>query len=160
MTPKSNKLLIRGLLGAVLVFFLMPFLTLTCGGGGKLITMSGTQLVTGASLDSKDGYSSSRRSKKIKSEPLAAVAVLAAIAALALAFLRGKAGHLPARIGAAVCALSLLAMKLKVDADVLKQGEGVVTIQWEFGFWLALLAAIGAAVVSFIPNRSVPCDNA
>ena len=38
MTPQLNRIFTRSLLGAVLVFFLLPFTTLTCGGA-KLVTM-------------------------------------------------------------------------------------------------------------------------
>jgi len=42
MTPQLNRIFTRSLLGAVLVLFLLPFTTLTCGGA-KLVTMNGVQ---------------------------------------------------------------------------------------------------------------------
>lgn len=155
MTPKSTTLFTRSLLGAVLVFFLMPFMTLTCGGA-KLITMNGVQLATGTTLESKQPFSGTSKKEQIKPEPLAAIAAIVAIATLGLAFVGGQFGKISSRIGAGACALSLLAMKFKVEDNLLKEGKGVVGLQWEFGFWLALLASIAVVVISFLPNKDAP----
>ena len=45
---------------------------------------------------------------------------------------------------------SSMIMKMKVDQDTLKQGQGMVGVQWEFGFWMALVAALAGAVLAFI----------
>ena len=149
MTPQLNRIFTRSLLGAVLVLFLLPFTTLTCGGA-KLVTMNGVQLATGTTISTKEPLSARAKVETIKPEPLATVAILAALAGLGLAFIKGKGGRLGSAIAAAFCAITLLAMKMKVDQDTLKQGQGVVGVQWEFGFWMALVAALAGAVLAFI----------
>ncbi len=153
MTPQLNRIFTRSLLGAMLVFFLLPFTTLTCGGA-KLVTMNGVQLATGTTLSTKEPLSARARVETIKPEPLATLAIVAALAALSLTFIRGKVGRLGSAIAAAFCAITLLAMKMKVDQDTLKQGQGVVGVQWEFGFWMALLAALAGALLAFIGLKS------
>lgn len=153
MPTKRNPILARGLLGAVLLCFLMPFLTLTCGGG-KLITMNGINMATGTSISSKDPWSGRVKTEKIQPEILVAVAGLAAIAALGLAFASGRSGQLASMLASSACAASLLLTKFKVEGDVVKQGQGVVGAQWEVGFWLALLGSISAAVVLFMNLRA------
>lgn len=152
MPPRSKRFLTRSLLGAVLVFFLMPFLTLTCGGQ-PLITMNGVNLATGRTLESKNPFSGNVQRREIQPEPMVALAALAAVAALVLAFLaEGGSIRTGSMVASGLCALFLLATKFKVDGDVVKQGEGMVQAQWEFGFWLALIAAIAATVLYFIPD--------
>lgn len=148
MTPQSSRILTRSLLGAVLVFFLLPFTTLTCGGA-KLATLNGIQLATGTTLSTRDSPSARAKVETIKPEPLTSVAIIAALAALGLAFLKNRGGRLGSGVAAAFCAITLLAMKMKVDQDTLTQGQGVVGVQWEFGFWMALLAALAGAVLTF-----------
>ncbi len=148
MTPQSSRILTRSLLGAVLVFFLLPFTTLTCGGA-KLATLNGIQLATGTTLSTRDSLSARAKVETIKPEPLTSVAIIAALAALDLAFLKNRGGRLGSGVAAAFCAITLLAMKMKVDQGTLTQGQGVVGVQWEFGFWMALLAALAGAVLTF-----------
>jgi len=157
MTPQLNRTFTRSLLGAVLALFLLPFTTLTCGGA-KLATLNGVQLATGTALSTRDTLSARAKVETIKPEPLATVAILAALAALGLAFARDRKGRLGSGVAAAFCAITLLAMKMKVDQDTLKQGQGVVGVQWEFGFWMALLAALAGAVLAFI-GLKMPDDN-
>ena len=155
MPPRSKRLFTRSLLGAVLVFFLMPFLTLTCGGQ-PLITLNGVNLATGRTLESKNPFSGDVQKREIQPEPMVALAALAAVAALVLAFL-AEAGstRTGSMVASGLCALFLLATKFKVDGDVMKQGEGMVQAQWELGFWLALLAAIAATALYFIPDQAI-----
>lgn len=152
MQPKLNRILTRSFLGAVIVFFLMPFSTLTCGGA-KLITMNGVQLATGTTLSNKNPFTGAPKQGKIKPEPLAAAAGVAAVLALLIAFIGGNKGKIGAAVGSSSCALLLLLTKFKVDQNALEKGQGMVGVQWEFGFWLALLAAITAAVIAFIPDQ-------
>ena len=152
MTPMSNRIFTRSLLGALLVMFLMPFTTLTCGGV-KLITLNGVQLATGTTVARNDPFSGQSKEEHIKPEPLAAIAVIIAVVALGLAFLVGNGWKLTSAIASSACALSLLVMKLKIDQDAITQGQGLLSVQWEFGFWIALLTSAGAAVLSFIPNK-------
>ena len=152
MTPKSSRIATRSLLGAVIVLFLMPFTTLTCGGA-KLITMNGVQLATGATISSQDPVSGRVKNEKIKPEPLAAIAAISTIIALGLAFVGGKVGKISTPVLSGLSALMLLLMKFKVDQNVITQGQEMIAIQWEFGFWLALLASIAVTVISCIPNK-------
>ncbi len=153
MNPSSNRLLLRILLGGLLVLFLMPFSTLSCGGA-KIVTLSGFQMATGTSVSMKSPVTDELKQEVIKPEPLTALAGIAAIAAFGLALLKGKAGRLGLRAASLVCGACLLITKLKVEQDIVKQGHGMLTVQWEIGYWLALLAAIAALGVSFLSAKS------
>jgi hypothetical protein len=152
MPVNTKRFLSRGLLIAVLVFFLMPFLTLSCGGA-KLVSMSGVNMVVGTTLTSKDPFTDRVKKQEIKPEPMVALALAAAVVAFGIGFFAGKGkGPLGSMVASGACALLLLLAKFKVDADVVKQGQGVVTAEWEMGFWLALLASLALVGLYFLPD--------
>lgn len=155
-----NKLILnRSLLGAVLVFFVMPFLTLTCRGG-NLMSLTGVQMVVGKTIEDRNPFTNEVKRQEIQPQPLAIGVVLVAGLGLLLTFSgsRGASGEAgkptPSRVSAALAAIGLLFLKLWVDNQVEEKGRGIIGTQWEAGFWMAFLAAAGAFGVTFMEGEA------
>nr|WP_320133102.1 hypothetical protein [uncultured Holophaga sp.] len=152
MKAKSNRRSRHGLLILFLLAFLMPFLTLSCSGT-RLMTMSGVQVAAGTNLTLPNPMTGEVQKEKVPGEPLAALACLLGILSLGLSFLRGRAGKAATAVGSLLSLLALLLVKARLEQSALKQGPELLSLQWEFGYWLALLAALAVCVLSFIPSR-------
>lgn len=152
MAPRTLRLGHRSLLGLILVLFLMPFVSLTCGGA-TFATFNGAQLVLGAKIEKKDPFSGRITREILKPEPLALVAALGAAVGLALAFAASKKLRIVSGAASSLTALALLLLKFRMEQQALQKGEGLLGVSWEFGFWLALLAALAASALAFLPER-------
>jgi len=133
-----------------LIAFLLPFVTFSCAG--QHVTMNGIQLATGSipselasmgmtpkDLASKTGFSG---------DLLTLCALLAAGIGLALSLV-GASARRPTILVAALAAVSLAASRANLLTSAVKEGQGLLTIQFELGFWLAFLA-FGAAIATCI----------
>jgi hypothetical protein len=127
---------------SILCFF-FPFTTVSCGGH-KIASATGVQLATGTTLELPQAFGPSRE-QKVAQEPLSAVAALCAVIGLGFSFAGARAAIVPA-IGGVVGALSLLIMKSRLDDVVAKRGQGMIQVNYEVGFFLALLLMITGAV--------------
>jgi len=167
MSLKAKHILLRSILGVLLVLFLTPFMMKSDFSTG--IGVNGLGLSIGARspvtiqetfTDPSTGEAHSITLGVTKLEPFAAIAALAALLALIFTFLKGSAGWVSPCLGSAVCAASFLILKLTVDQDIVENGFGIVTVRWEWGFWLAFSVAVAAAVVSCVPTKrdSVPSE--
>jgi hypothetical protein len=140
MNPNVKKIS-PALFALACLFFLMPFLSLSCNNQTVAI-FSGLQLVTGTQIQQQGGG----ESKNVDPEPVAIVVLVVAISGIAMGFLKGKSSAvLSAIIGAAGFILMFL-LKNKIDADVLKEGQGMFQVKYEPGFWLVLAVMIVATV--------------
>jgi len=120
--------------GLAFFFFALPFMTMSCPGGQ--FTFTGIQMVTGTTV----------QGEKLGAEPLAIVALLCAIAGFALSF--GTRDVATGVIGAAG-AFALFLLKVTVDSKTLEKGGGMVQVSFGLGFWLAILALLGGAALSY-----------
>ena len=127
---------------SVLCFF-FPFVTVSCGGH-KIASATGVQLATGTTLELPQAFGPSRE-QKVGQEPLSAVAALCAVIGLGVSFAGARAAIVPA-ISGVVGTLSLLIMKSRLDNVIAKRGQGVLQVNYEIGFFLALLLMIAGAL--------------
>lgn len=129
------------------VCFLLPFLTLSCSGQ-RLSTVTGVQLAAGVVVGS-DGFPADAR-----------VAFALGMCVLGVLFRFMSAGstrRISAALAATVGILALLSFKMSVDADTLKQGHGMIRVQYEVGYYLVLIAFVGAAAAGFwLPRTRLP----
>jgi len=149
---------------AVALFgFFLPFVSVTCQGT-RVASLTGIQLVTGTTVDQPSLSRTRSEPQKVSGEPLAVFALLCAIAGLGLSFLKSSKSSLaPALVGLAGVIL-LLALKVKIDNDALREGEGMLQVEYGAGFWLALLSfLVGAGWNGFLfsqrkktPQPSMP----
>lgn len=135
----------------VLLCFFLPFITLSCPGTS--ITFSGTQLVTGTTVEVPQMFGGAAQ-KKFDSQPLALFAFLCALAGLVVGLSSAKgARRISAGLGI-LGAVLLLALKAKISGDVSREGEGMLSVSYGFGYWLALISSLFAAVFNFILSRT------
>lgn len=131
----------------ILICFPLPFVTFSCGGE-KMITLSGIQLITGTDLEKtrppgdmfrQPSFGARSKPERIGPEPFAIGAFTAAAIGLGLSFIRSRRSAIVPAIMGAITAGLLLALKNKIDSDVLREGEGALQVEYNSGFWLALL---------------------
>lgn len=132
--------------------FLLPFLSISCAGAH--VTMSGFQLATGSVPSELQSMGMGRGDWSSKGggysgDFFTLIALLATIGGLALSFVKGAGARWPGVLLAGLAAVSLSASRANVLTDAVKQGGGLVTIQYEMGFWLAFLAC-GATIAAYI----------
>ncbi len=149
--------------------FLLPFVSFACSGQ-RVFTFSGLQLVTGAEVDEQeiqeDLFGSEagelfppeadveQETERSGSEGLAVVALLAALVGIGAGFAPGRGRSVWSAVAAVVGALSLAGLKVKLDGDVQEEGEGIIDLEYRFGYWFTLLLFIALAVVHIRYLRS------
>lgn len=133
---------------ASILCFIFPFLSVSCGGQ-KVATFTGVQLAIGTTLEQPQ-TSGPTKNQKVDPDPLAALAGLCAVIGIGLSF-AGTRAAIAAAISGGLGAISLLFMRLRLADQVLKQGQGMLQVNSETGFSLALLLLIaGAAWNAFL----------
>lgn len=142
MTPRWISSAVFGL--ALLCFFL-PFVSVSCGGG-KVMTLSGADLVVGRAADRND--------KKIDPEPMAIFCVIAGAAGLIASCRKGQPASTAAAALGGLAAVLLLLLKEKLNDEVRRKGDGVIRLEFEPGYWLSLGGYLGAAITSFAASAS------
>ena len=123
--------------GLVIVCFFLPFTEISCEGR-KVASFSGFQHVTGTEIEVPSAFGGTDV-KKVNPEIFAIMAFLTAVVGLCLSFLKAKAGIITAAAMGVLGAAFLLLLKGKIDKDVLREGEGLLQVDYQFGFWLAFL---------------------
>ena len=129
-----------------LICFFLPFVTFSCQAQ-KILTLSGIQLVTGTTIQQPQPFGPPK-AQKVDAEPLAVLAFLSGIAGLALSFLRGRKSAIAPATAGVVAAILLLALKSKLDGDALRQGGGVIQVDYAAGFWAVLILFLAAVAVN------------
>lgn len=147
------------LYGAVIICFLLPFITVSCSGR-KVMTLTGIQLVTGASMGRQNmfGEELGRQEKekgKIHSQPYAVAAFALALAGFAASLSRRRGARLYLVIMSAGGALCLLLLKTKLDQDIINRGQGLLEIDYGLGYWASfILFVLSAAVNGYLLKAS------
>jgi hypothetical protein len=153
--------------GLVLILFLLPFVTVSCGDSTGTVeaTFSGLNMAIGGSphVTSPDPDPESSKQlaalivEQIDLEPLALLAAFALLAGMAVAVVRPTRIRYGAAAGLAVAAAALMVGAITrvpghVDQFLKKMGgaegmpEGLTTgTHTRYGFWLALIALVGLA---------------
>lgn len=134
MTSKSK--VSPAIFAASILCFLFPFITVSCGGQ-RVASFSGIQLATGTSVQQPQMFGPPQK-QKVDSEPTAAVAAICAILGLGLSLL-GSRLALASAISGAAGAVSLLVMKSRLEDQIVKQGQGMLQVSYETGFFLTLI---------------------
>ncbi len=146
LAPRAQGKISAATFGLVLVCFLMPFVSVSCQQQ-KLITLTGLQMVTGTTLQEPQMLGPSR-TQKIDPEPLAIVAFLCALGGLVVSIAIGRKHPIvPAILGGAGV-VALFSLKSELDGEVLRQSNGLFHLDYEAGFWLAVLLLLAIAIFS------------
>jgi hypothetical protein len=130
--------------------FFLPFLTLSCGGQ-RLTTVTGIQLIAGTDVGSPRSSSQTRAAFALG---MCALGVLLSLNAW------GTVGGVSAALAGAAGAIALLSFKTMSDDEVLRLGHGVIRVQYELGYYLALgtlalaaLTKLCQRVMAAMPRR-------
>lgn len=143
----------------IVILFFMPFVNLSCGGQ-TIMSISGFQLITGTEVDAKGMFGGEMNSsdelstdekKEIESQPLALFAFVAAIIGLIISFFKMR---IPALVNivvsvAGVVFLLLLKVNLDGNPDLNVSGQNVITLDYQFAYWLSIILFIAGAVVQW-----------
>jgi hypothetical protein len=153
MTPKRFS---TAIFGIALICFFLPWVNVSCQGQ-KVATFSGVQLVTGTTVEEPQMFGPAIE-KKIPGEFLAILVFLSACAGLALSFIKDKRGATGATVTGGMGIIFLLLLKSKLDNDILRQGQGILQIDYGAGFYLTLLLflfAIGINIYSIAQGKGI-----
>lgn len=140
---KSKSKVSPAIFIATILCFLFPFVSVSCGGQ-KVASFSGLQLATGTTVEQPQMFGPPQK-QKVDPDPTAAVAALCATLGVVLSLLGSRIAIAPAIAGAAG-ALSLLVMKSRMDNQVVNQGHGMLQVNYEAGYSLALILFVAGAV--------------
>lgn len=133
--------------GLIVIMFLMPFINVSCVGMVN-IPLSGMDLATGKTIETKEPFSGKIQKQKVDAEPYAAIALGAAVLGLLVGFAKAKSARLVNAISGGAGAVFLLLLKSKIDKEVLKEGGGMISVTYDAGFWIALILFALAFAVS------------
>ena len=137
----------RAIFVLALISFFLPFVTFSCQGQ-KVATFSGIQLMTGTTIQQPQMFGSPKE-QKMGAEPLAVLAFLCGIAGLAVSFFKTRVSAIAPAIAGGAGLILILALKSKLDGDVLRQGQGVIQTDYAAGYYLVLSLFIAAAALNF-----------
>lgn len=125
--------------------FLLPFVQVSCAG--RTVALSGVQCITGVE---NTGRTSSQQDQvnEIAVHALFCVAALATVLAAAASLLSGDSGRV-LTIVFGLGALGFLVIGKNVFEDMLqKEGGGMATSQWQFGFYLCCITSLVGVLIS------------
>lgn len=123
----------------IFICFFLPFSHISCAGE-KVATLTGVQLVTGTTIEGpSSAFGEKEETEKIDPEPLALLTLIITIIGFGVSFLEGRKSTLFAALVGGLGSVSLLCLKAKIDNEVLREGEGILRVEYGFGFWLILL---------------------
>jgi hypothetical protein len=129
----------------ILICFFLPFINITCQGE-KVATLTGIQLVTGTTIEQPSMFGAKGKTTKVEGELMALLAFISAIVGLILSFLKNRKISLATAIVGGLGLIFLLLLKNKLDNDMLREGQGMLQLEYSTGFWLTLIFFILAAV--------------
>lgn len=143
--------------GVIVILFFMPFVNLSCGGQ-TIMSISGFQLITGTEVKASGMFGGEMNStnemdadqkKEIESQPLALLAFIAALLSLIISFFKMRITSLINIVVsiAGLVFLLLLKVSLDSDADLNVSGQNVITLNYQFAYWLSIILFVAGAVV-------------
>ncbi len=143
-----------------IICFALPFIQISCSGR-KMVTLTGIQLVTGTKIQPDNALGNAlggalsaladqgqEQPQKVDSEPTIVLTLICAVAGLGLCFVPGKTGRLLPAIAGAAGFVCMLMAKSRFDADIVKQGQGILTVEYVTGFMLTCLSLLAGTGLS------------
>ena len=133
----------------ILLCFMLPFIQVSCQEH-KLMSFTGFQMAFGSEVQQPQMFGPAQ-TKKIPGDALVLLSLLAAVAGLACCFIKNRMGALVCLICSAGGFLLLLLFKVRVDNEILKEGGGMLDVEYMIGFIAAcLLFLVGAALNGYL----------
>ena len=142
----------------IIVLFLTPFVTVSCMGMFT-VPVSGMDLALGTTVEYKEPFSGNVQRGEIGAEPLAGIVLGLAVFGLLMSFVYRRAARIAGAAAGAGGGALLLLLKYKFDQAVVAKGGGIITVNYEAGFWWTLLILFAAAVLNlYLFQRSRRAD--
>ena len=143
----------------ILLCFFLPFVQVSCREQ-KMMSITGFQLAFGTELEEPQMFGPPK-TRPLAGEPLVLLTLLAALVGLGCSFIKGKLGFLLPAISGAAGLLFMLIVKVRLDNDVLRQGRGLLTLEYLFGFIVTCLLLLVSAGVNgfFFHSESKSTDS-
>ena len=137
--------------GLIAILFFLPFVTFSCTPG-FFVEVSGIQLVTGDTITIEEPFSGQDQIETLEPELYAAIAFGLAILGFFGALLyKGKMSRLSSLLAGGGGAVFLFLLKEKIEADVDdSEMQGLVSISFEEGYWIAFVLFALAALIALI----------
>lgn len=146
MNDKVPRVSLAAFLLAVFCFVL-PFVTLSCPG--QRIHLTGYQVAAGTTLESPNGMGGTE-TRRIQPDLLAAGAALCLVGGLLLSIRKGRDGILASLALAALAALQLLVFRSHTASEVLREGGGMIRVEFGLGYWGALFLSVAAGALQVV----------
>ena len=139
--------------GIIILLFFLPFVNLSCSGQ-TIMSLSGFQLITGSEYKANSMFGETtegevKENKEIKSQPLALFALLTAVIALGISFFKKRIIALVNIVISVLGVVFLFLLKFNLDSDAELSGQNMITLDYQFAYWLCIILFIAAAVVQW-----------
>lgn len=143
-----------GLLGLALLLFLLPWITVSCGGQ-KVFTFSGTDLSIGKTIQVPQGFGPPK--KENTREDNATIAFLAGITGLFAGFLikEDRSQRIASTVCGGIGGIFLYLLKNKLDGEIVAKGSGMMGVDYQSGFWLCMLIFFGVGILNILALAGV-----
>ena len=94
------------------------------------------------------------REKKVAAEPLATIALLCAVAGLVATLVASRAAQTVSALLGGGGALLMMLLRRQLDNEALAQGQGMLQVTYDIGYWLSTLFFCAAAVAVLVLRSS------
>ncbi|TNE37344.1 MAG: hypothetical protein EP347_08195 [Alphaproteobacteria bacterium] len=144
------KSLTAGKFGLIIILFFLPFVTFSCTDQ-QVLQVTGIQMVTGDEITITNPLTGDEETGKLEREDFALFAFGLAIAGLVGALiLPGALVRLTGLVTGGGGFFFLYRLKDKIEADVMNENGGLITVLFEDAYWGAFALFGLAALVALI----------
>ena len=127
----------------VIVFFLLPWVSVTCAGQ-EILQLSGLELVAGTELGIMG------ETGRYDGEFLAIITLVIAVLGIVAFFVKNRLGRISRGVLAVLGIIFLFALKFKLDGDIKTEGEGMLQTSYLAGFWLTFISFFAVVVTNIV----------
>ena len=150
----KNIHLPTGSFGIAVLAFLLPFITVGCNGSSaEVAQFTGFNLMGGGSIQGQAVQGDWRAMVAFGAVLLATV--ICAVNANTASRDTARGVYLFAAACGAVTAGMLFWVKSYLDGQVGSQGGGIITVKYEFGYWIALLCSAAGAGLAWYTSTQL-----
>jgi hypothetical protein len=122
--------------------------------------LTGFQLITGTEVKQPEMFgqdmfeqnnSMDKKSEEIEAQPMALFAFLAALVALLISLVKKKPTAIINVVISVLGFIFLLLLKFNIegDASLNSGGQGVITLDYQFGYWFSIFLFLAGAVLNW-----------
>lgn len=143
-----------GLILAILFFF-FPWVTVSCSGN-EVFTFSGIDLAIGKTVEVPEDFLSGKTHKDNVREIRATIGFAIGIIGILLSFLirKERVQKVILSICGGIGGIFLYLLKIKMDREILKEGGGMLSIDYHFGFYVSLFLFLIVCITGIVSLTS------